>query len=161
MDRRCKNCGEPLTRNTREAERDWGKRQFCNRQCYVIWGNTRTLWDVFRDKTEHVDSGCIEWTGRLDRKGYGRTTAPTGEVLTHRIAYAMHHGTVPDGLHVLHRCDNPKCVNPRHLFLGTNDDNMADKVRKGRTVSLWGRDNPNYRHGRNCREIEAKPCRPA
>lgn len=106
--------------------------------------------------TTVMASGCIEWTGYTDPKGYGRLSVASGEVLAHRIAYGMHYGAINNGLHVLHRCDNPSCVNPAHLFLGTNDDNMADKVRKGRTSRFYGEDNPNYRHGRNCsrREVE-------
>lgn len=53
--------------------------------------------------------------------------------LAHRQTWVFTHGQIPHGLHVLHRCDNPPCCNPAHLFLGTNLDNIADRVRKGRS----------------------------
>ena len=77
---------------------------------------------------------CWPWLGTRDDKGYGRIGAGTHSKyrLAHRVAYEMTYGTIPDGAHVCHHCDHPWCVNPRHMFLGSNDDNIADKVRKGR-----------------------------
>ena len=82
------------------------------------------------DKT----SSCWIWTGDKWPKGYGRIRKSKSKqfVATHRLSYEIHKGPIPDGLQVLHRCDNPSCVNPDHLFVGTNDDNVADKVSKGR-----------------------------
>jgi hypothetical protein len=60
---------------------------------------------------------------------------------THRVAWFLEHGEWPDD-HVLHRCDNPGCVNIRHLFLGTHSDNMRDRGAKGRSARLAGEDNP-------------------
>jgi hypothetical protein len=74
-----------------------------------------------------VDSGCWEWTGYL-KKGYGWT----GAGLAHRKAYALAFGAIPAGMLVCHRCDNPRCCNPAHLWLGTNGDNIRDMARKGR-----------------------------
>lgn len=154
MDRRCAKCGEPLARKNRESTRYWEARQYCGRSCYVGDRNSNPIWFSFAEKTERTKGGCIVWTAHKDKKGYGRLATSGGEVLAHRIAYAMHFGAFPRNLHVLHRCDNPSCVNPHHLFLGTNQDNMADKVRKGRTSRRFGNANPNWRHGRNCRKIE-------
>ncbi len=79
--------------------------------------------------------GCWEWTGARSAKGYGRLTAGRrgdGYLRTHRLSFELAYGPVPDGLFVLHRCDNPPCVRPDHLFLGTKSDNMRDAVSKGR-----------------------------
>ncbi len=79
---------------------------------------------------------CWEWTGKTDKDGYARITVqtPAGPrgVRVHRIAYELSNGPIPDGLWVLHRCDNPLCSNPAHLFLGDNATNQQDCIRKGR-----------------------------
>lgn len=74
-----------------------------------------------------AENGCWEWTGTRDKAGYGRF----GKTSAHRASYATFVGPI-GALHVLHRCDNPPCCNPRHLFLGTQTDNMMDKSAKGR-----------------------------
>lgn len=75
---------------------------------------------------------CWEWRGSRDGKQYGTFTVGSAPWGSHRLAWVLVHGSIPDGLHVLHRCDNPPCVNPHHLFLGTHLENMQDMVRKGR-----------------------------
>lgn len=74
---------------------------------------------------------CHVWTGAKDPKGYGRVNFKGKAILSHRVALFLHHGSWPT-LHALHRCDNPSCVNPDHLFEGTDADNMYDKVAKNR-----------------------------
>jgi len=65
--------------------------------------------------------------------GYGQIRDEQGSYATaHRISWRLHNGDIPAGMCVLHKCDNPRCVRPEHLFLGTQADNIADKVRKGR-----------------------------
>jgi hypothetical protein len=81
----------------------------------------------------HKTDGCWEWTAYRLKNGYGRMKKKTAElVLAHRISWEIHNGPIPNNLQVLHHCDNPSCVNPDHLFLGTVKDNMLDCARKGR-----------------------------
>lgn len=77
-------------------------------------------------------NGCWVWDGYCDPKGYGEFRFYGIEKSAARVSYIIHNGPIPNSLHVLHKCDNPPCVNPDHLFVGTHQDNMRDKVNKGR-----------------------------
>lgn len=76
--------------------------------------------------------GCWEWTGQRARFGYGRAAHLFGTHLAHRISWTLANGPIPKGLFVCHHCDNPPCVRPDHLFLGTASDNIRDAWAKGR-----------------------------
>jgi hypothetical protein len=80
---------------------------------------------------------CWEWT-RTTVKGYGRCWVGFGLMLAHRVSFELSHGEITDGLQVLHHCDNPPCVNPAHLFLGTTQDNMSDMTKKHRHADFRG-----------------------
>jgi hypothetical protein len=102
----------------------------------------------FASKTRQADSGCIEWRGSLKsmvggQKTYGqfwcgRLGADGRMRLAHRVAWEMANGPAPEGLMVMHSCDNPLCVNVAHLSLGTAKDNTADMISKGRKATTAG-----------------------
>lgn len=81
---------------------------------------------------------CWEYTGALHAEGYGWVNRGGKGTRAHRWAWQLRRGPIPDGLWVLHKCDNRKCVRLSHLFLGTHKDNMADMARKGRQRSPFG-----------------------
>ena len=97
------------------------------------------------------ESGCWIWMGQCWDSGYGylrqRVDGKVKHTAAHRYMYEYYNGPFDKELNVLHRCDNPSCVNPNHLFLGTHADNMKDMIQKNRR-DFTGEKNPNYRHGR-------------
>jgi len=103
---------------------------------------TRPLEERFWDKVDKSD-GCWLWTAALNPDGYGRFVvqmSPQKVRGAHRVAWELMNGAIPNGLSVLHQCDTPACVNPEHLFLGTQQDNVADMVAKGR----WNGHSPTH-----------------
>jgi len=78
------------------------------------------------------DADCWNWAGRKFKSGYGKFSAGGEYRRAHRLAWEMRNGPIPDGMVVLHSCDNPACVNPAHLSIGTQRDNMRDMIAKGR-----------------------------
>lgn len=87
----------------------------------------------------HMTTPCWEWTASRNRFGYGEFHKTRGPVeKAHRVSFLWYAGHIPDGLCVLHACDNPPCVNPSHLFVGTKADNAHDRDQKGRQVSPRG-----------------------
>jgi len=89
------------------------------------------LYERIKRRSKPGPSGCWEWTGGK-AKGYGTISVGGHNRLAHRTIWEAAHGNIPTGLWVLHKCDNPACINPDHLFLGTAKDNAIDCIRKGR-----------------------------
>lgn len=93
-------------------------------------GGVRSAVDRFWERLYR--SECWEWTGNRSEKGYGLLVVDGVRWKAHRFAWTQARGAIPAGMLVCHRCDNPPCCNPAHLFLGTNEDNIRDCVTKGR-----------------------------
>jgi hypothetical protein len=104
----------------------------------------RPLAERFLEKVVRTDN-CWGWTASRNPNGYGQIGGRDRHLLlAHRVSYELFVGTIPDGMCVLHRCDNPSCTNPAHLRLGTKADNSRDMREKGRSRGggLWGEANP-------------------
>lgn len=108
-----------------------------------VLDNTDAVRQRISGKVVQSPGGCHEWTGATNgkRHPYGRLniggTSPRF-VRAHRVVWLLVYGEIPDGLYVLHRCDNSLCVNPEHLFLGTHNDNMRDRTERGRGNPITG-----------------------
>lgn len=104
------------------------------------------------------ETGCVEWTRYRNQDGYGQVNIGHRMMGAHRVSWEIKHGPIPEDLQVLHKCDNPSCINPEHLFLGTQTENIADMNAKGRQVPSRG-----ARNGRakltddQVREIRSDP----
>lgn len=96
------------------------------------------LSERFWPKVAKTDDGCWEWQSSCTKMGYGQFQVRKLSKLpfyAHRVSFMIHKGEIPEGKQVCHTCDNPKCVNPEHLFLGSQTDNNRDRQNKGRTAS--------------------------
>lgn len=80
------------------------------------------------------NTGCHNWRGGLNLTGYGVLSYKHEKWLAHRLSFTLAYGSIPDNLYICHKCDNPKCINPEHLFLGSQKDNLTDMTSKGRAA---------------------------
>jgi len=96
----------------------------------------------FADRmTVNPETGCHEWQRYISQNGYGTVKHKRKQWPAHRFMWAHKNGPIPDGMVVCHKCDNRRCINPDHLFLGTTQDNVDDKMSKGRFKPLAGEKN--------------------
>ena len=95
----------------------------------------KTIEERFWEKVNILgENDCWEWKGNCNRDGYGISSLDGKNQGSHRISFILNIGKIPNGLCVLHICDNPPCCNPKHLFLGTRGDNARDMIKKGRGI---------------------------
>jgi hypothetical protein len=113
----CKFCGATFTRTRPDANRQ----NYCGLICRLMDGMERTS-----------PSGCWLWARACFKNGYGAIRVEGKTLYAHRVSYELHRGKIPSGAFVLHRCDEPRCVNPDHLSVGTPADNVADMMHRGR-----------------------------
>ena len=107
---------------------------------------TRTLKQRFWEKVDKIEPDkCWNWKASRSGTGarYGQIKVNGKMCKSHRISYEMAYGSIPNGMYILHRCDNGLCVNPNHLFIGNQFDNMRDCISKGRGPDMRGETNGN------------------
>lgn len=142
---KCTNCGKSSMKrkdNVNATLRRSGN-LFCSQRCVLLHRNgAASISERLAARSKkNAFTGCIEWTGyAID--GYGSLRIDGRQALAHRVSYIESVGPIAPGLCVCHRCDNRRCINPAHLFLGTNRDNIDDMISKGRQRRPCGEKNP-------------------
>ncbi len=113
--------------------------------------NDRDLSDFerFLTKFKKNNNGCWEWSDSLTDRGYGQFGAKGTTIRAHRFSYENYIGLIPNGMIICHKCDNPPCVNPDHLFLGTHKINSVDRENKGRRKISFGEESTNSKLNNN------------
>lgn len=134
----CRNCGKTFSSLPSAVSRGRGK--YCSRACKYedfripladrFWSKIDKNGPIPEHRPEL--GRCWIWVARSWAHGYGKIKVEGKWIGSHRVAWLLEIGQITDDLFVLHKCDNPACCNPSHLFLGTHEDNMADMVKKGR-----------------------------
>lgn len=124
----------------------YGIPKFCSRLCYTEYYKKELVFRLsdlseeeklerlkksFEDKVIKKE-GCWDWKGASQGAGYLQIRNNNKKEMAHRVSWKIHKGEIPNGLHVLHHCDNRRCTNPEHLFLGTEKDNAIDRQQKNR-----------------------------
>ena len=132
----CPCCGNEFFKRETESKLRWVSRKYCGAKCGKL---KFPMKEYKQERLKYIlsnisitKSGCMEWKGCIHKSGYGIISFLNKQEHVHRIVYQIIHGEIPKEMFVCHHCDNPKCVNIDHLFLGTPQDNMTDMINKGR-----------------------------
>lgn len=137
--RKCKRCGIEFSYQSNRSKEAKNGGQYCSSKCRDEQKNAPLKERFYRFVGKPEDNGCILWKGSKLYSGYGMIRSGKGkEIPAHRASWEIHVGPIPEGMHVLHKCDNPPCVNHKHLFIGTHNDNMQDMIEKERNVIMKG-----------------------
>lgn len=143
--RYCVYCGKEVIRDRYRMPKE---RTYCSRACAAKTKHPEDRFWNFVDKSSSPN-GCWEWTGRTMGSGYGSfTTNSPKHVAAHRYSWELRNGPIPEGMCILHSCDNRRCVNPDHLRLGTPIDNIKDAVDRNRFPTgdnHWTRRTPGWK----------------
>ena len=155
----CIVCGMNYSKRDKDSRIQWNARKFCSRICKNVAqkGSLRSEEtkkkmsiagknspeDVWKQIDKHSECiwfmwTCWEWVGGLNSTGYGVMGIDYKKYLAHRIVYKEIYGEIMNGLFVLHKCNNPKCCNPNHLYLGTQTDNVEQMFKEGRANTACG-----------------------
>lgn len=134
----CEECREPFHRTQRYTNPQ--RNRFCSRRCASAEGNrasrqffsTTVVSRFWSNVSKSDDVSCWPFNGRLSKEGYGIVRINGRRTAAHRLAYEVHFGISPRDKNVCHRCDYRACCNPKHLFLGTQHQNVSDCIAKGR-----------------------------
>jgi hypothetical protein len=119
----CIQCGTPIGRQSKA---------FCSKECMGLHHRLPLAGRFWKKVLVRGGKACWEWTGSLNPAGYGQISISNRPRLAHRVSWEQIMGPIPAGMLVCHHCDNPRCVRPSHLFIGTFKDNAVDASRKGR-----------------------------
>jgi hypothetical protein len=134
----CLQCGGTFTRRTVRFGSNFNRMKFCGRACVSArnkFDAARLVREFWAKVNKSAPNGCWLWTGAVNTTGYGMVSgAGMKNIVAHRFAWKLLKGEIPAGLRALHHCDTPRCCNPEHIFLGTQKDNTADAMAKGRTT---------------------------